>query len=130
MSSTKNPGCMYSREYLASSPSNMVPSKPIVYGNAAATASNIAAKETLFRLGIAGELAKIPIQADIGFGDIVTPAPSRTDYPTLLEFPGPSSLAYPKETVVAEKLEALPSEVGWIDSASGRNSNWSFMVPR
>jgi Nucleotidyl transferase AbiEii toxin, Type IV TA system len=53
------------------------------------------------------ERAKIPIQIDIGFGDIVTPAPSRTDYPTLLEFPGPRLLAYPKETVVAEKLEAL-----------------------
>jgi len=33
-----------------------VPSKLIVHGNAAATASNIAANETLFRLGIAGEL--------------------------------------------------------------------------
>ena len=53
------------------------------------------------------ERAKIPIQIDIGFGDIVTPAPSETGYPTLLEFPGPRLLAYPKETVVAEKLEAL-----------------------
>jgi hypothetical protein len=33
-----------------------VPDKLIVHGNAAATASNIAASETLFRLGIAGEL--------------------------------------------------------------------------
>jgi hypothetical protein len=53
------------------------------------------------------ERAKIPIQIDIGFGDIVTPAPSETGYPTLLEFPGPRLLAYPKETVIAEKLEAL-----------------------
>jgi len=53
------------------------------------------------------ERAKIPIQIDVGFGDIVTPAPSRTAYPTLLEYPGPRLLAYPKETVVAEKLEAL-----------------------
>ena len=53
------------------------------------------------------ERAKIPIQIDIGFGDIVTPAPSETDYPTLLEFLGPRLLAYPKKTVVAEKLEAL-----------------------
>ena len=51
--------------------------------------------------------AKIPIQIDIGSGDIVTPAPSETDYPTLLGFPGPHLLAYSKETVVAEKLEAL-----------------------
>ena len=53
------------------------------------------------------ERAKIPIQIDIGFGDIVTPAPSEIGYPTLLEFPGPRLLAYPKETVVAEKFEAL-----------------------
>src|SRR6266404_2988979 len=53
------------------------------------------------------ERAKIPIQIDIGFGDIVTPAPSEIGYPTLLEFPGPRLLAYPKETVVAEKLEAV-----------------------
>lgn len=33
-----------------------VPDKLIVHGNAAATANNIAASETLFRLGIAGEL--------------------------------------------------------------------------
>ena len=44
--------------------------------------------------------AKIPIQIDVGFGDTVTPAPSETDYPTLLEFPGPRLQAYPKETVV------------------------------
>jgi len=53
------------------------------------------------------EPANIPIQIDIGFGDIVTPAPFETGYPTLPEFPGPRLLAYPKETVVAEKLEAL-----------------------
>jgi Domain of unknown function (DUF4386) len=33
-----------------------VPGKLIVHGNAAATANNIAASETLFRLGIAGQL--------------------------------------------------------------------------
>ena len=33
-----------------------VPDKLIVHGNAAATANNIVASETLFRLGIAGEL--------------------------------------------------------------------------
>ena len=36
-----------------------------------------------------------------------SPAPSRTDYPTLLEFPGPRLLAYSKETAVAEKLQAI-----------------------
>jgi len=33
-----------------------VPSKLIVHGNAAVTANNIAASETLFRVGIAGQL--------------------------------------------------------------------------
>jgi hypothetical protein len=32
------------------------------------------------------ERAKIPIQTDIGFGDIVTPPPSETGYPTPWNF--------------------------------------------
>jgi predicted nucleotidyltransferase component of viral defense system len=51
--------------------------------------------------------ARIPMQLDIGFGDIITPAPLRIEYPTLLDFPAPILQAYPRETVVAEKLEAL-----------------------
>jgi hypothetical protein len=53
------------------------------------------------------ERARIPIQIDIGFGDPVTPAPVESDYPTLLAAPGPRLLTYPKETVVAEKFEAM-----------------------
>lgn len=37
--------------------------------------------------------AKIPIQIGIGSCDIVTPAPSETSYPALMEFPGPRLLA-------------------------------------
>ena len=51
--------------------------------------------------------ARIPMQLDIGFGDIITPGPTEIEYPTLLDFPGPVLQAYPRETVVAEKLEAL-----------------------
>jgi hypothetical protein len=51
--------------------------------------------------------ARIPMQIDIGFGDVIVPQPIAVEYPTLLEFPPPKLLAYPKETVVAEKLEAL-----------------------
>lgn len=51
--------------------------------------------------------ARIPMQIDIGFGDVVTPAAIEIEYPTLLEFPAPVLRAYPKETVIAEKLEAL-----------------------
>lgn len=51
--------------------------------------------------------ANIPLQVDIGFGDVVIPPPSVVDYPTLLDFPAPRLRAYPKETVVAEKTQAL-----------------------
>ncbi len=51
--------------------------------------------------------ARIPIQVDVGFGDAVTPAPVEIDYPTLLDAPAPHLRAYPVETVVAEKFEAL-----------------------
>ena len=61
MSSTKNPGRFAGLLYLLTSivgffAMGYVPSKLIVHGNAAATANNILASETLFRLGIAGEL--------------------------------------------------------------------------
>jgi hypothetical protein len=51
--------------------------------------------------------ARIPMQIDIGFGDMIVPGPIQVEYPALLEFPAPVLVAYPKETVVAEKLEAL-----------------------
>src|ERR1700748_1984118 len=47
------------------------------------------------------------MQLDIGFGDVITPGPTEVEYPTILDFPAPVLRAYPKETVVAEKLEAL-----------------------
>ena len=51
--------------------------------------------------------ARIPLQIDIGFGDIVTPAAVEVAYPTLLDFPAPHLWAYPQESVVAEKFEAM-----------------------
>jgi predicted nucleotidyltransferase component of viral defense system len=51
--------------------------------------------------------ARLPLQIDIGVGDSVWPAPRPCAYPTLLDFPPPEVLAYPREAVVAEKLEAL-----------------------
>jgi predicted nucleotidyltransferase component of viral defense system len=55
------------------------------------------------------EKARIPVQADIGFGDVVTPSPEEVTFPTLLDFPSPKLRAYPIYTVVAEKLEAMVS---------------------
>lgn len=51
--------------------------------------------------------ARIPVQVDIGFGDTVIPEATEIDYPTLLELPAPRIRAYPPETVVAEKLQAM-----------------------
>jgi Domain of unknown function (DUF4386) len=61
MSSTKNPGRFAGLLYMLTSivgffAMGYVPSKLIVHGDAAATANNIAASETLFRLGIAAQL--------------------------------------------------------------------------
>lgn len=53
--------------------------------------------------------AVIPVQADIGFGDIVTPSPEEVTFPTLLDFPAPKLRVYPIYTVVAEKFEAMVS---------------------
>lgn len=51
--------------------------------------------------------ARIPIQIDIGFGDIITPGPVEIAYPVLLDSPVPHLRAYPVETVVAEKFNAI-----------------------
>jgi predicted nucleotidyltransferase component of viral defense system len=61
------------------------------------------------RVRLFGDLAgaRVPIQADIGFGDAVTPEAREIEYPTLLDNPAPYLRAYPRETVVAEKYQAL-----------------------
>jgi hypothetical protein len=51
--------------------------------------------------------ARVRLQVDVGFGDAVTPPPAQVDLPVLLDFPPPRLLAYPRETVVAEKLDAI-----------------------
>jgi predicted nucleotidyltransferase component of viral defense system len=51
--------------------------------------------------------ARIPIQVDIGFGDVVTPEPKIITYPTLLNFPAPRVRSCPQETVIAEKLQTV-----------------------
>lgn len=51
--------------------------------------------------------AVIPIQIDVGFGDVVTPGPSEIEYPVLLDQPAPVLNAYTRESVAAEKFEAM-----------------------
>jgi len=51
--------------------------------------------------------AKIPLQVDIGFGDVVTPAAQEVELPAFLNLPAAKLKAYPPETVIAEKTEAM-----------------------
>jgi hypothetical protein len=53
------------------------------------------------------DAARIQMQLDVGFGDIVVPAAVPTIYPTILDLPAPHLLAYSRETAIAEKFEAM-----------------------
>jgi len=51
--------------------------------------------------------ARLLLQIDMGVGDAVWPTAQTRAYPTLLDLPAPEVLVYPREAVVAEKLEAM-----------------------
>lgn len=50
---------------------------------------------------------RIPVQVDIGFGDVVTPRAEKIEYPTMLDLPAPRIRACPQSTVIAEKFHAM-----------------------
>jgi predicted nucleotidyltransferase component of viral defense system len=56
---------------------------------------------------LVGTRTQIPVQVDVGFGDAITPSPISVEFPALLSFPAPQVLSYPRETVVAEKFQAM-----------------------
>jgi len=51
--------------------------------------------------------ARISLTIDIGFGDALEPGVEMLDYPSLLDFPTPRLRAYARETVIAEKFQAM-----------------------
>ncbi|RHW18100.1 nucleotidyl transferase AbiEii/AbiGii toxin family protein [Sphingomonas gilva] len=51
--------------------------------------------------------ARINLTIDIGFGDAMEPGAEMLDYPTMLAFPAPRLRAYARETVIAEKFQAM-----------------------
>jgi predicted nucleotidyltransferase component of viral defense system len=53
--------------------------------------------------------ARVAITIDIGFGDALEPGTESIDYPAMLDFPGPRLRAYARETVIAEKFQAMVS---------------------
>ncbi len=50
--------------------------------------------------------ARLYLQIDVGFADVISPTPTSLNYPTLLSMPAPRLRGYPPDTVVAEKLQA------------------------
>jgi hypothetical protein len=61
------------------------------------------------RVRIQGSLgnARVSLQIDIGFGDVIVPAPGKVVYPTLLDFPSPELNGYTMETTIAEKYQTM-----------------------
>jgi hypothetical protein len=53
------------------------------------------------------DAARIHMQIDIGFGDVVFPNPERVDFPAMLDFKAPRLLCYSRESSIAEKFEAM-----------------------
>jgi hypothetical protein len=49
----------------------------------------------------------VSVQIDVGFGNAIVPGPEESEYRTILGDPPPRILAYPRESVVAEKLHAM-----------------------
>lgn len=51
--------------------------------------------------------ARVRMQVDVGFGDVVDPSPAELRFPTLLPLDAPVIRAYPPEAVIAEKFQAM-----------------------
>jgi len=58
-------------------------------------------------LGVRLETARMRLQIDVGFGDVLTPEIKEIEYPAFLDMPGPRIRAYPPTLVVAEKVQAM-----------------------
>jgi hypothetical protein len=59
--------------------------------------------------------ARVHMQIDIGFGDIVYPGPEEADLPCVLDSPVPRVLCYSRESTIAEKFEAM-AKLGELNS--------------
>jgi len=61
------------------------------------------------RIRFCGQLdsARINMQIDIGFGDVVYPEPEESNLPTMINSPAPRLLCYSRESAIAEKFETM-----------------------
>jgi len=90
-----------------------VPDDGVVFDPESVTTERIAedADYEGVRAQFRGHLAttRLAMQIDMGFSDVVTPAPVEINYPTILDYPAPVLRAYNRETAIAEKFEAMVS---------------------
>jgi len=70
------------------------------------------------RVKVRGNLgnARLTIQIDLGFGDVITPEPLWIEYPTILDEDNPRIRAYTLESSIAEKYQAMVN----LDMANSR----------
>jgi len=61
------------------------------------------------RVRVHGNLgkARVTLQINIGFGDVIVPSPSKVSYPAILDFPAPELEGYTMESSIAEKFQAM-----------------------
>lgn len=69
------------------------------------------------RVRVHGSLgnARVSIQIDIGFGDVIVPSASTVSYPAILDFPAPELKGYSMESTIAEKFQAM-AKLGVLNS--------------
>ncbi|ATX79674.1 putative nucleotidyltransferase component of viral defense system [Mariprofundus aestuarium] len=90
---------------------DVVPDDGLIFDPASVKAEEIREEDSYggIRVTLKATLsgARVSMQADIGIGDVITPAAQDIEYPVLLDLPSPKLKAYPVETVIAEKFEAM-----------------------
>lgn len=59
------------------------------------------------RVPVSLEGARVVMQTDVGFGDLVDPPPASLAFPVILPLAPPNLRAYPPEAVIAEKFHAM-----------------------
>ncbi|MCE5270102.1 nucleotidyl transferase AbiEii/AbiGii toxin family protein [bacterium] len=61
------------------------------------------------RVKIRGNIGntRLAMQVDVGFGDVIVPEPTEQIFPILLDYPAPRIRIYSRESVIAEKLDAI-----------------------
>jgi hypothetical protein len=81
-----------------------VPDDGVVFDPESVTTERIAedADYEGVRAQFRGTLAttRLPMQIDMGFSDVVTPAPIEISYPTILDYPAPLLRAYNRQCLL------------------------------